>query len=1721
MKRLKKSCKKTFAIILCLSMFVPNVFLITAKAQQPSDTNLALNKPVTASAEYSTMPASKLTDGDEDSRWSSESGPVQWAYVDLGQSMKMDYFSMIWESASVHASEYNIYVSDDPQNWGTPVVAKTGNAVLKSEDRLSSKVSGQYVKLEVTKMSGYPSVSCRDFTIKYTNGISAQDPLENVALGKNAQASSIEAGTLGAEKAFDGDTSSKSSRWSSAVGSGPHWIYVDLGEKLDVKTIRLFWETRKATAYKIQIADTISSPTLDADWTDVKTFSTNPAVKDETISLDNTEKARYVRLYIDSITPIDPDSGVSWNTISLYEIEIYGGEPKENISDIAEKISVVQPNKGDTQLQVQYPTSADFDINYNGTDYKYVIDEDLTIYPPVVDTTVKVSFKLVNKQTQAYIFKEIDVTVPGTHTQTASDNKSPAVLPEIREWKGMTGDFTPSTSSKILIAEEKLRDMAEVFAKDYQEITGNSIDVSVGSSPSVGDFYFSLTTDTSKGLKDEGYIMNVDSSVNVEAETTTGAFWATRTILQSLKSTNSIPNGIARDYPMYEVRSFILDVGRKTFTMEYMENVVKLMSWYKMNDFQVHLNDNFIFLENYDAKGWDPMQAYSGFRLESDIKEGGNGGLNKADLTSKDVFYTKDEFRNFINESRVYGVNIVPEIDTPAHSLALTKVRPDLRHGTSGRNNDHLNLLGKYSESVAFVKEIFDEYMGSGLSNPVFDKETIIHVGADEYNADKEAFRRFSDDMLEYVQNTGRTARIWGSLSQAVGTTPVRSKDVQMNLWNFGYANMDKMYEDGFDLINCNDGDYYIVPNAGYYYDYLSNDKLYNLPINKISNVTIPAGDKQMIGGAIAVWNDMVDYLDPGITEYDVYDRIKTAIPLFGAKLWGKGEMNLTEAVTMADSMGKAPNTDFEYEVKSQGADIANYPMDNLADNSANNYDLTLGKNAEIKDVDGKKALYLEGGESYVNTPIDTVGLGNNLRVKVKRTSDSKDEQVLFESSYGKIKAVQIETGKVGFSRENMDFSFDYELPLNEWVELEFKNVFTKTHLYVNGVLVDTLGDGERVENRPLVATTMLPFGKIGSSENAFVGYVDDIRIGEDDNYNSTMELDYLVLTAKILLKENSNSNFANLVSQAEVIFTQFAPDSTEIQSLVTKINQIIDAISFKKADYSRVNAYLDLVPSDLSVFTNESVNKLQRVIDSIREDLPAELQNIVDEYENQLANAIHSLEVKDGGNVNYIPNSRLTVQASSYQDNDAHPNHVLDDVPGNLWHSKWSITTMPHWIELIVDSPEAVDALVYIPRQTGGQNGMLKKYEVQVSDDGVSYTKVAEGTLKIDTRDEQVISFSKVTAKYFRLVYLEAHNNNATATGLKLSLANVAADITGLNKLIDDAEKVQNAGYTQESWDALQEQIKEAKQLVSSNNPLPNDVELMKRELSSKIIGLTLKAKLKTTELENLIKEAKAVDVSKYTDETVKALNVALDEAENIDLQNATQDIIDSASKKLRQAMDSLAAKIIVDTGALEELLKNAEKTEFDKYTDNSVLALKTVIAEVKALLNGAPTQAEVSSMISKLQNALTDLEIKNIGTALSTEKLEALIKNSKEIDKSKYTAESIENLEKALVNASDVIKTAKKQSEIDAAYSNLLDAVSKLELINIAPTPKPTASPAPTSDPTKPTAKPTATPATGNNKPAPTADNFNIFLIVICFVISSSILCVIINKNKVKNKN
>ncbi len=79
--------------------------------------------------------------------------------------------------------------------------------------------------------------------------------------------------------------------------------------------------------------------------------------------------------------------------------------------------------------------------------------------------------------------------------------------------------------------------MAEDFANDFQALTGVRLHVATGTSAQEGDIFFTLGADKAKGLKDEGYLLDVTADrMTVTAEAVAGANWGGKTILQGMKS---------------------------------------------------------------------------------------------------------------------------------------------------------------------------------------------------------------------------------------------------------------------------------------------------------------------------------------------------------------------------------------------------------------------------------------------------------------------------------------------------------------------------------------------------------------------------------------------------------------------------------------------------------------------------------------------------------------------------------------------------------------------------------------------------------------------------------------------------------------------------------------------------------------------------------------------------------------------------------------------------------------------------------------------------------------------------------------------------------------------------------------------------------------------------------------------------------------------------------
>ncbi len=972
------------------------------------------------------------------------------------------------------------------------------------------------------------------------------------------------------------------------------------------------------------------------------------------------------------------------------------------------------------------------------------------------------------------------------------------------------------------------------------------------------------------------------------------------------------------------------------------------MAYYKMNDFQVHLNDNYIWVEDY---GDDALNAYSGFRLESDIKKGGNNGLNQADLTSTDVFYTKEEFRNFIKDSRKMGVNIVPEFDTPAHSLALTKVRPDLamKDTSVARHWDHLDLDTMYDESLAFTQSIFNEYMIG--DDPVFDQDTIVNVGTDEYDGKyAENFRRYTDDMLGFVQDTGRTVRLWGSLSARNGTTPVRSENVQMNIWNTGWANPNAMYNQGFDLINMVDGTLYMVPGAGYYYDYLNSQNLYNnWQPNNMSGTIIPAGAEQMLGSSYAIWNDMVDRKANGISEYDIYDRFASALPSMSSKLWGDGEdLTYNELVKVNELLEEAPGSNPFDKVESVSDTVINYDFnkEDITDKSGNGYNVVTKKN--VATVKGKftKGLQLNGGESFIETPIENMGPTNSASFWVKMDLDAEGEQILFESDKGAIKMAQKDTGKVGFSRTGYDYSFDYTLPKDTWVKLEIKGYQNKAELYVDGTLVDTLSKNSTGGK---YATMVLPLERIGSTTSSFKGIIDNLVIS---SIGSEAGKDYTIIDSQGFTVTSDNENpLAGSEGPVSLAFdnnpsTFWHSNYTPYQALpatvdidmnkVYNINQF-DYLPRQSGGNGHITEY-ELYVKENDEFTKVSEGNLEG---------NSSLKKISFDAVKARYVRFVALAGTSDSSKQFAAAAEFTVRQV---DNKADLRKAIN-IAGNYESEYYTAASWQVFSDALIVADEVVDkedaTEVEIINATEALINAIDSL-VEVDSEVVEETNKVALLIAIEMAESAnlenvvpaVVEEFNAALENAQTVYANTRATQEEIDDAFTRLANAMHMLEFfkgnkelLQKQVDLINDLESDKYIESTWNAMTPVLEKAEGVLGNENAMQEEVDEVYSELVRAFVNLRLKPNKDL--LADLINKANGLNRANYTSTSLKAVDAEVEKASAV-LNNpeATKEEVEAAVSALTKAISGLEAKLV-------ETVKSGDTTVSIKTGDNGLMTV------------------------------------------------------------------------------------------------------------------------------------------------------------------------------------
>ena len=757
----------------------------------------------------------------------------------------------------------------------------------------------------------------------------------------------------------------------------------------------------------------------------------------------------------------------------------------------------------------------------------------------------------------------------------------------------------------------------------------------------------------------------------------------------------------------------------------------------------------------------------------------------------------------------------------------------------------------------------------------MFLEDAVINIGTDEYKGggqeEKEAFRAYQDTMLKYILEKGHTPRAWGSQTENHGTTPVQVEGVQLYMWYIGYANAKEMYDLGYQMININDGDTYIVPGAGYYYDYLNKGHIYNNfdPSNIYRSFKVPAGDPQILGGSYALWNDCTGGNDNGTSDMETLDRLFDALPVMAAKTWGDGKDNtLSELEAIVDETGYAPNTNPTYEVETKNDTVLSYDFDEDAktqDNSMNDYDLVSeGENVTYEEGHDGTALTLKGGSSYVETPLEDKGLNTTLDFWVKRDANSGDEeQILFESEIGQIKAVQKETGNLGFSREARDYSFNYALPKGEWVHITMVMEFTKTTLYVNGEKIQTLERTEEGGNK--WASLVTPLMRIGSQTKAFQGQIDSLRLYD------------------------------------------FAATADQVGNLSVDL--------YDEDSGVRVHGDVGVLPSDtvLQVADQSSNEKFQEMAESILKGCSINAQSI------NLTSGEEAV-TPSGEVMISMPVGEMDLDTLALY--EFHQDGTYEEVTFTVNNG------MVCWTSDHANGADSAFVLLaQAEAQTANKTLLEKTIAYAKGLDTTGVTDSAKAAFeKALAEAEAVMADANATQDEVNVAW------DNLLTGI-WGLGLTQGDKTMLEQLINKADGMipDQDKYMPDHWQELVDALAAAKDVMADGDAMEGDIQPVAEALLNAILAQRFKADKSI--LDDLINKAEGMDLSGYTAASVATFRTALANAQAVMADNSLseddQAVVDEAVAQLTAAMDGLTAGGAPETTDKPETSQKPEATQ------------------------------------------------------------------------------------------------------------------------------------------------------------------------------------------------
>lgn len=305
-----------------------------------------------------------------------------------------------------------------------------------------------------------------------------------------------------------------------------------------------------------------------------------------------------------------------------------------------------------------------------------------------------------------------------------------------------SGNYLFSDKTVFVVENEEQATVAASLISRFTNAAGFTPKLVVGATEK-GDVRF--VTDAS--LKSEAYSLEVSpKEIIIKASGDKGFFYALQTIRQLLpasiereslsdkKDKWSIPAMNVQDEPRFEYRALLLDASRFFIPKENVLRIIDCMSMLKINKLHFHLTDDNGW--RIEIKKYPRLTEVGAWRVDRmDVPFPARRNPKPGEPTPIGGFYSQKDIKEMVAYAAERQIEIVPEIDMPAHSNAALTAYPKLAcpvvkdyigvlPGLGGRNSEIIFCAG--NDSVfTFLQNVMDEIMELFPSR-------YIHIGGDE-----------------------------------------------------------------------------------------------------------------------------------------------------------------------------------------------------------------------------------------------------------------------------------------------------------------------------------------------------------------------------------------------------------------------------------------------------------------------------------------------------------------------------------------------------------------------------------------------------------------------------------------------------------------------------------------------------------------------------------------------------------------------------------------------------------------------------------------------------------------------------------------------------------------------------------------------------------------------------------------------------------------------------